>query len=62
YGYNSDLASAINQIYQQELGRNADGEGLSHYINLYYNGWSLGQIRRDIANSQEAYNLRAGYY
>jgi hypothetical protein len=62
YGYNSDLARAINQIYQQELGRNIDGDGLRHYINQYYNGWSLGQIRRDIANSQEAYNLRAGYY
>jgi hypothetical protein len=60
--YNSDLARAINQIYRQELGRNVDGDGLRHYINQYYNGWSLGQIRRDIANSQEAYNLRAGYY
>ena len=54
YGYNSDLARAINQIYQQELGRNADGEGLRHYINQYYNGWSLWQIRRDIGSSQEA--------
>ena len=62
YGYNSDLARAINQIYQQELGRNADGEGLRHYINQYYNGWNLWQIRRDIANSQEAYNRRVGYY
>ena len=62
YGYNTNLARAINQIYQQELGRNADGEGLRHYINQYYNGWSLWQIRRDIGSSQEAYNLRAGYY
>jgi hypothetical protein len=62
YGYNSDLARAINQIYRQELGRNVDGDGLRHYINQYYNGWSLGQIRRDIANSQEAYNRRVGYY
>jgi hypothetical protein len=62
YGYNSGLARAINQIYQQELGRNVDGEGLRHYINQYYNGWSLWQIRRDIANSQEAYNRRVGYY
>jgi hypothetical protein len=61
YGYNSDLARAINQIYRQELGRNADVEGLGHYINQYYNGWSLSDIRRDIANSREAYNLR-GYY
>jgi hypothetical protein len=62
YGYNSNLARAINQIYRQELGRNVDGDGLRHYINQYYNGWSLGQIRRDIANSQEAYNRRVGYY
>jgi hypothetical protein len=62
YGYNSGLANAINQIYLQELGRNVDGEGLRHYINQYYNGWSLWQIRRDIGNSQEAYNRRVGYY
>jgi hypothetical protein len=50
----SNLRRSINEIYRQELGRNADWEGTQHYINQYQNGWSLGQIRNDIANSREA--------
>lgn len=51
---NRELRYRINEIYLQVLGRNADANGTQHYINLYYQGWSLGQIHRDIANSQEA--------
>jgi hypothetical protein len=50
----SELRRSINEIYRQQLGRNADGEGIRHYIDQYRNGWSLGQIRNDIANSNEA--------
>jgi hypothetical protein len=53
---NGNLRSAINEIYRQELGRNADWQGIQHYTNQYYRGWSLGQIRNDIANSNEARN------
>ncbi|WP_019500368.1 hypothetical protein [Pseudanabaena sp. PCC 6802] len=57
YSYNSNLARQINAIYRQELGRNADPEGLQHYLNqYYYYGWSLKDIHRDIATSNEAYN------
>jgi hypothetical protein len=63
YGYNSTLARQINVIYRQVLGRNADAEGLSHYINQYYRyGWSLKDIHRDIATSNEAYNRYGRYY
>ena len=55
----SELRRSINEIYRQQLGRNADWDGIRHYINQYRNGWSLGQIRNDIANSNEArYNYR----
>jgi hypothetical protein len=50
----SQLRRSINDIYRQQLGRNADWDGIRHYINQYRNGWSLGQIRNDIANSNEA--------
>jgi hypothetical protein len=56
YANNGDLRSAINEIYRRELGRNADWQGIQHYSNQYYRGWSLGQIRNDIANSNEARN------
>jgi hypothetical protein len=63
YGYNSNLARQINAIYRQELGRNADPEGLHHYLNQYYRyGWSLRDIHRDIATSNEAYNRSGRYY
>lgn len=63
YGYNSNLARQINAIYRQELGRNVDGEGLRHYLNQYYRyGWRLNDIRRDIANSNEAYSRYGRYY
>ncbi|WP_019503054.1 hypothetical protein [Pseudanabaena sp. PCC 6802] len=56
YANNGDLRRAINDIYRRELGRNADWEGIRHYTDQYYRGWSLGQIRNDIANSNEARN------
>jgi hypothetical protein len=54
----SELRRSINEIYRQQLGRNADWDGIRHYTNQYRNGWSLGQIRNDIANSKEAYYRR----
>jgi hypothetical protein len=63
HGYNSNLAGQINAIYRQELGRNADPEGLHHYLNQYYRyGWSLKDIHRDIATSREAYHRYGRYY
>ncbi len=53
-----DVRGQINQIYLNVLGREADLEGLNTYQNRYNNGWSLIDIQRDIANSQEARNLR----
>jgi hypothetical protein len=50
----SELRRSINEIYKQQLGRNADWDGIRHYTDQYRNGWSLGQIRNDIANSNEA--------
>jgi hypothetical protein len=53
-----DVRGQINQIYLNVLGREADLEGLNTYQDRYNNGWSLIDIQRDIANSQEARNLR----
>lgn len=55
---NQDVRGQINQIYRDVLGRDADFEGLGTYQDRYNNGWSLSDIRRNIANSNEAQNLR----
>ncbi len=44
----------IDQIYREVLGRPADLDGLRTYQARFDEGWSLGQIRNDIANSAEA--------
>ena len=44
---------AINQIYQQELGRTSDAGGLQFYQNLANQGTSLQEIARQISASQE---------
>lgn len=48
----------INRIYREELGRNADPEGLRNFQRAYEDGWSLDRIRRAINNSQEARTRR----
>jgi hypothetical protein len=48
----------INQIYREELGREADAGGMRDYQRAYENGWSLDRIRRAIENSSEAKNRR----
>ncbi|HAN45978.1 MAG TPA: hypothetical protein DCQ32_05440 [Cyanobacteria bacterium UBA8156] len=49
-----DARAEIDQIYRQVLGRPADLDGLRTYQSRFDEGWSLGQIRNDIANSAEA--------
>ncbi|MDX1977270.1 MAG: hypothetical protein SFT94_06320 [Pseudanabaenaceae cyanobacterium bins.68] len=56
YQARRDITPIINRIYVEELGRNADREGLYTYQDRFDNGWSIEDIRRDIANSQEARN------
>ncbi|HEY9652212.1 MAG TPA: hypothetical protein V6C95_16235 [Coleofasciculaceae cyanobacterium] len=53
-----ELRYRINRIYQEELGRDADRDGLRTYQRAYQRGWSFEQIRRDIANSEEGRNQR----
>ncbi len=51
-----DLDRAINNIYQQYLGRNADPTGLLAYRNSILNGGNIEDVRNAIANSSEARN------
>jgi len=51
-----DLDRAINNIYQQYLGRNADPAGLLAYRNSIINGGNIEDVRNAIANSPEAIN------
>jgi uncharacterized protein YbcI len=53
-GNNSRLEGEINNIYLQVLGRNADSSGLRTYTQAINNqGWTLDQVRRDLASSPE---------
>ncbi len=48
----------INQIYRDFLGRNVDSNGLNHYRGKLEGGWSMSQVRRDVASSDEARRRR----
>jgi hypothetical protein len=50
---NSNIQTEINNLYLQVLGRNADENGLSSYVQAVNQGRSYAQIRRSLANSQE---------
>jgi hypothetical protein len=47
------IASLINQVYQDELGGNADAGGLQFYTNLYKSGVPIENIRAQIDDSPE---------
>jgi len=49
-----DISVVVNSIYVNFLGRNADYQGLRTYQDRYNNGWSIKEIRNDIARSDEA--------
>lgn len=53
------IRAEINKIYQQELGREADRDGLATYLNHYQGGWSFERIRNEIASSVEARRYRS---
>lgn len=43
----------IRQIYREVLGREPDANGLAHYRAKWRDGWTIGQIRADLARSNE---------
>lgn len=47
-------ASALNRIFQEELGRDIGAEGAQYFGGDLAQGQSLGQIRRSVQNSAEA--------
>ncbi len=49
-----DISVVINSVYVEVLGRNADYQGLRTYQDRYNSGWSIKEIRNDIARSDEA--------
>ncbi|NJN31938.1 MAG: DUF4214 domain-containing protein [Synechococcales cyanobacterium RM1_1_8] len=50
----SDLYDRLDDIYRDVLGRNIDSSGLRTYSRRLEQGWSLDQVRRDLAQSDEA--------
>ncbi len=50
---NNNYYQDINRVYYQILGRNADQNGLDNYSRNMSNGWSIAQVRRDLAYSGE---------
>ncbi|CAN1212855.1 hypothetical protein TUMEXPCC7403_21800 [Tumidithrix helvetica PCC 7403] len=56
YNNRAQMDRAINSIYQQYLGRNADASGLQTYRNVLINGGSIEDVRNAVANSPEARN------
>jgi hypothetical protein len=50
---NNNYYRDINNLYYQILGRNADRNGLENYSRNMRSGWSLAQVRRDLAYSGE---------
>lgn len=55
-----EMVKAIEALYRQHLGRRADFEGLSYYLNQGRNGRTLSDIGRSMSQSDEA-QLR-GFY
>jgi hypothetical protein len=54
----SEARDAVNRVYLQVLGRNADSSGLDSYTKALRNGWTLQQVRAELANSAEARSAR----
>ena len=48
------MASLIEQLYQQELGRAPEAEGLNYWTNLMNSGWTADDLRAAINASPEA--------
>ncbi len=53
---------SISNIYRNQLGREPDAGGLSHYRSQLAAGRSLESIRQEIRNSPEAKNRGVGAY
>ena len=49
-----DNTSALNRIFQEELGRDIGAEGIQHFSGDLAGGQSLAQVRRSVQNSAEA--------
>jgi hypothetical protein len=52
----SDWSQTVNDIYQQELGRQADPSGMDTFTNLLNQGWTGEQIRDVLRSSAEYAN------
>ena len=51
-----DAISAVTSIYNQQLGRNPDSEGLNFYVDKLLAGESLDRLTQEIDRSTEGYN------
>lgn len=52
--YSGDYYEDLNQIYREVLGRDVDNRGYRVYSGRIKDGWSLSQVRREVARSSEA--------
>jgi len=54
--HSNEARNDLNLIYQQVLGRDIDSSGLATYQNALAEGFSLVDVRLDVAHSAEAQN------
>lgn len=52
-----DYTPAIKQVYREILEREADANGLNHYVNQMKKGWSIQRVRQDLMSSAERRTL-----
>lgn len=57
----ANYENLINAIYQEQLGRSADAEGLQYWINSLKNGQSLYDVNNSINQSLEGQNFDTQY-
>lgn len=56
---NDDRPDKIKAAYREILKREADTNGLNHYLNQMNKGWTIEQVRSDLMNSSERKQVEA---
>lgn len=58
----ADIYDAVDDLYQEVLGRDADRAGLRTYRRFIEQGWSLSRVRSALASSPEAEQIINSIY
>ncbi len=62
YQNRADVYDAVDELYQEVLGRDADRAGLRTYRRFIEQGWSLSRVRSALASSPEAEQIINSIY